>query len=207
MTQQGSPGERRAQARFGTADRADQFYNSQMLASLNPHMREFIARQEMVYIATAGTDGACDCSLRSGPPGFVQALDDKTLVYPEYRGNGVFASVGNILENPRIGLLFVDYFQSTVGLHVNGTARVLSNDDILSLPDGPASLAEATKQRGGRRPECWIAVEVEEAYIHCSKHVPLLAKRDKHLAWGTDDEAAKGGDYFKAKSESRCSTT
>ncbi|HSE58400.1 MAG TPA: pyridoxamine 5'-phosphate oxidase family protein [Nitrospiraceae bacterium] len=207
MTQQGSPGERRAQASFGTAGRADQFYNNQVLAYLNPHMREFIARQEMVCIATAGADGACDCSLRSGPPGFVQVVDDKTLVYPEYRGNGVFASVGNILENPRIGLLFVDYFQSTVGLHVNGTARVLSNDDILSRPDGPASLAEAAKQRGGRRPECWIAVGIEEAYIHCSKHVPLLAKRDKPLAWGTDDEAAKGGDYFKAKPEPRCSTT
>jgi predicted pyridoxine 5'-phosphate oxidase superfamily flavin-nucleotide-binding protein len=207
MTHRGSSGERRAQEQFGTTGRADLFYANQVLTYLNLHMREFIARQELVSVATAGADGTCDCSLRSGPPGFVQVLDDKTLVYPEYRGNGVFASVGNLLENPRIGLLFVDYFQSTVGLHVNGTARMLSNEDILSRPDCPAALAESAKQKGGRRPECWIAIGVEEAYIHCSKHVPLLAKRDKHLAWGTDEEAAKGGDYFKTKSDSRCSPT
>jgi predicted pyridoxine 5'-phosphate oxidase superfamily flavin-nucleotide-binding protein len=200
MTQQGSSGERRAQQRFGTSNRADLFYANQVLAHLNPQMREFIARQEMVYIATAGADGACDCSLRTGLPGFVQVLDAHTLAYPEFRGNGVFASVGNIIENPRIGLLFVDYFQSTVGLHVNGTARVLSRDDIVTLPNHPTSMTEAARQRGGRRPECWVVVGVEEAYIHCSKHVPLLARLDKHLAWGTDDEAAKGGDYFKTKS-------
>lgn len=59
-------------------------------------MREFIADREMVFIATADAAGECDCSLRAGLPGFVRSLDEKILLYPEYRGNGVLASLGNI---------------------------------------------------------------------------------------------------------------
>jgi hypothetical protein len=62
---------------------------------------------------------------------------------------------------------------------------------------------QATQTPGGRHPECWMLVEGEEAYIHCSKHVPLLQKMDKDIHWGTDDEHEKGGDYFKAKACSR----
>jgi uncharacterized protein len=162
-------------------------------------MQQFIARQEMAYIATADAAGRCDCSFRAGAPGFVQVLGEKTLAYPEYRGNGVLASVGNILENPQIGMIFLDYFQSTVGLHVNGKARVLSSDDIIGLPNFQGDLADATQLKGRRRPEAWIVVEVEEAYIHCSKHVPLLKLQEKPIAWGTDDESVKGGDFFKTK--------
>src|SRR5262249_9387088 len=112
----GSKGEHQAQEECGTTRRALSFYNKQMLPYLNPLMRAFIARQEMVFIATADAYGACDCSFRAGLPGFVHVLDDKTLAYPEYRGNGVMASVGNIMENPHIGMIFIDFFQSTVGL-------------------------------------------------------------------------------------------
>jgi predicted pyridoxine 5'-phosphate oxidase superfamily flavin-nucleotide-binding protein len=192
-------GEQRAQQRFGTGTRAAAFYANQMLDHLNPLMQQFIARQEMAFIATADASGACDCSFRAGIPGFVHVLDDKTLAYPEYRGNGVLASMGNILENPQIGMIFLDYFQSTVGLHVNGKARVLSPDDIVGLPRLPAGMVEATQLKGGRRPDAWIVIEVEEAYIHCSKHVPLLTRLDKKIAWGTDDEVTKGGDFFKTK--------
>ena len=118
----GSKGEHQAQERFGTSRRALAFYNKQMLNYLNPEMREFIARQEMVFIATSDSQGDCDCSLRSGLPGFVRVLDEGTLAYPEFRGNGVMASVGNILENPHMGMIFIDFFKSTVGLHVNDKA-------------------------------------------------------------------------------------
>ncbi|MGE3540002.1 MAG: pyridoxamine 5'-phosphate oxidase family protein [Candidatus Tectimicrobiota bacterium] len=195
----GSTGEHQAQAAFGTTRRALSFYHKQMLPYLNPLMREFIMRQEMVFIATADAQGACDCSLRAGLPGFVRVLDDKTLALPEYRGNGVMASVGNILENPHIGMIFIDFFQSTVGLHVNGTAGVVENEILLARPDVTPEIIQATQTTGGRHPERWILVEVDEAYIHCSKHVPLLQKLDKEIHWGTDDELAKGGDAFKAR--------
>lgn len=199
MSIPGSHGEHQAQERYGTTRRALAFYNNQMLNYLNPVMREFVSRQEMVFIATADAQGECDCSFRAGLPGFVHVLDDRTLAYPEYRGNGVMASLGNILENPHIGMIFVDFFRSTVGLHVNGRARVVDTQEVLARPDATPEMIHATRTTGGRRPERWIFVTVEEAYIHCSKHVPLLTKRDKEISWGTDDEASKGGDYFKAK--------
>ena len=197
MTGPGSSGERQAQARFGTSDRATAFYEHHVLAFLNQPMREFIARMEMMYIATADAQGHCDCSFRAGAPGFVQVLDDKTLAYPEYRGNGVLASVGNILDNPHIGMIFLDYYQTTVGLHVNGTARVIDAQDITALPNMTPGMRETAHSKGGRQPKAWIVVGVEEAYIHCSKHVPLLARRDKQIVWGTDDERLKGGNFFK----------
>ncbi len=196
----GSRGEHELQRRDGGEKRARAFYEKQVLDSLNASMREFIARQEMVFVATADSNGECDCSLRAGLPGFVRVLDETTLLYPEYRGNGVMASLGNISENSHVGMFFADFFNSTIGLHVNGTARIVENSD---LPD-EVDLSEEVKTdlavTGGRKPERWVVVKVEEAYIHCSKHIPLLKKLDKAVHWGTDDEAHKGGDYFGVKS-------
>ena len=203
MAEPGSRGEHALQERFGTQERAAAFYHNQMLDHLNAAMRAFIARQEMVFIATADAHGACDSSLRAGFPGFVRVLDAQMLLYPEYRGNGVLASLGNIAENPHIGMLFVDFFQSTVGLHINGTAQVLENDAVLDRPDLPEEVRQDIAVGGGRKPERWVMVEVEEAYIHCSKHIPLLEKVEKTIHWGTDDPARKGGDYFQAKKSPR----
>ena len=123
----GSRGEHELQKKYSTGKRASAFYEKQVLEHLNPSMREFIARQEMVFIATADSSGECDCSLRAGLPGFVRVLDEKTLLYPEYRGNGVLASLGNMSENHHIGMFFADFFGSTIGLHVNGNARLFAN--------------------------------------------------------------------------------
>ena len=194
-----SKGEHQAQEKFGTARRAAAFYGKQVLPCLNPEMQRFIARQEMVFIATADAHGTCDCSFRAGLPGFVHVLDEKTLACPEYRGNGVMASVGNMLENPHIGLIFIDFFGSAVGLHVNGKVRIIDNQQLLARPDVTPEIVQATQTTGGRHPEQWMLIAVEEAYIHCSKHVPLLKKLDKKIHWGTDDEKYKGGDYFKAR--------
>jgi predicted pyridoxine 5'-phosphate oxidase superfamily flavin-nucleotide-binding protein len=119
----GSSAEQLAQHKLGTTKRARAFYQAQWVDQLNEEMQGFIQRQEMVFIATADEHGKPDCSLRAGTAGFVHVLDSKRLAYPEYRGNGVMASVGNMLSNPHIGMMFVDFFQSTVGLHVNGKAR------------------------------------------------------------------------------------
>ncbi len=193
----GSHGEHALQRAHGTERRARAFYNHQVLDHLNGRMQEFIAAQEIMFVSTADAAGNCDCSIRVGPPGYVRVVDEQTLAYPEYRGNGVMASLGNITENAHVGLLFVDFFHSTVGCHVNGEARVAENDALLA--EG-GFLAEAVKETladtAGRRPERWVVVRVEEAYIHCSKHIPRLAKLDKTIPWGTDDPVAKGGDHF-----------
>jgi predicted pyridoxine 5'-phosphate oxidase superfamily flavin-nucleotide-binding protein len=197
----GSAGERELQERYGTTRRAGVFYGRQMLDHLNEEMQDFIAHMEMVFVATADADGEADCTFRAGPPGFVHVLDRSALAYPEYRGNGVMATLGNLHENAHVGLLFVDFFRTTVGLHVNGAARVVENEqfcstvgrDVIDLRSGDHPVRPG---EGGPRPERWVIVDVEEAYIHCSKHVPLLVKLDKSIVWGSDDTTRKGGDFF-----------
>jgi len=197
MANLGSEGERTLQKKVGSENKASAFYDKQLLDYLNPYMREFILKQEMVFIATADSKGECDCSFRAGKQGFVRVLNEKTLLYPEYRGNGVMASMGNILENPQIGMTFIDFFKHTIGLHVNGKAKIIENDELLA--DKIQTSVTNDTQEEGVVPERWVLITVEEAYIHCSKHIPHLKKLDKKIHWGSDKETHKGGDFFKAE--------
>ncbi len=191
-----SAAEQKAQALFHSVTRAKVFYQNQMVGELNQEMQDFIQRQDMVFIATSDKQGNPDCSFRAGPPGFLKVLDEKRLCFPEYRGNGVMASVGNILDNPKIGMVFFDFYESTVGLHVNGHAQIVKNSEMQTLGQTYQGIFEGNKKVGERHAECWVLIEVEEAYIHCSKHIPLLKKMPKSRHWGTDEERYKGGDFF-----------
>jgi len=91
--------------------------------------RAFIERCPMFFIATADARGQPDCSYKGGLPGFVRVLDDRTLAIPDYDGNGMYRSWGNVLVNPQVGLLFLD-FERPKRLRVNGRAT-LSEDDPL----------------------------------------------------------------------------
>lgn len=190
----GSAGEHALQCAYGSGERADRFYADQVRDRLLPAMREFVERMEMVVVATADGAGECDASLRAGPPGFVRVLDDRTLAYPEYRGNGVHAGLGNITENPHVGLLMVDFVRDRIGLHVNGRARIVGDAELRRAHPGiPVDPAR------GRRAERWVVVDVVEAYVHCRKHIPQMAVVPERRDWGTDDPARKGGDYFAVK--------
>jgi len=124
--QSGSAGERILQERYGTTQRAQQFYKNQVTGQLTPVMQQFIQRMEMAFIATSDSSGECDCSFRAGPAGFIKVLDSHTIAYPEYRGNGVMASLGNMLQNPHIGIFLADFTHDFIGLHVNGDARLVT---------------------------------------------------------------------------------
>ena len=196
----GSDGEHTLQAKYASGDRANTFYARQVLNFLAPRMREFISRQEFMFVGTADRHGECDCSPRFGEPGFIHVLGNKHLLYPEYRGNGVFASQGNISENPHIALLILDFYRDSVGLHVNGKARIVQSDELETFADKlPKDVLAELAKDGKRRPNGWVMVEVEEAYIQCSKHIPLLKKLERPIDWGTDSVAAKKGDYFQLK--------
>jgi predicted pyridoxine 5'-phosphate oxidase superfamily flavin-nucleotide-binding protein len=190
----GSTSEHRLQQRYGTTDRAERFYREQVLDHLNARMREFVARRQMAFVATADTRGECDNSFRAGPPGFLHVVDERHLAYPEYRGNGVMASLGKISENAHVGLLLVGFVHELIGLHINGRAAV-TEDAVLraTVPGLPLETAP------GRRAEHWVLVSVEEAYIHCAKHIPRMIPVPRNRTWGTDDVRRKGGDHFAAK--------
>jgi predicted pyridoxine 5'-phosphate oxidase superfamily flavin-nucleotide-binding protein len=125
----------------------------------------------------------------------VQVLDSHTLRYPEYRGNGVMGSLGNIATNPQVGLLLVDFDEQLIGLHVNGRARIVE----LGEANGQAPPAEGD----GPRPERYVQVQVAEAYIHCRKHLPRMVPVPRNRQWGTDEAAPKGGDYFGVAAQRR----
>jgi hypothetical protein len=184
-------GERALQERLGTTQRAQQFYTTQVTGHLTPVMQEFIQRMEMAFIATSDNSGECDCSFRAGPPGFIRVLDDRTIAYPDYRGNGVMASLGNIRQNPHIGIFLADFTRDLVGLHVNGEAAIVDPACVQEICPG---LPEPGHP--GRRPVQWVLVRVTEAYIHCSKHIPKLVPQSRVRHWGTDNPRHKGGDYF-----------
>jgi len=198
----GSDGEHELQEKCNTTSRANAFYRHQILGYLNPSMQAFVTKQEMMFIGTADRHGEADTSFRAGLAGFIRVLDEKTLAYPEYRGNGVMSSLGNISENPHVGLLFVD-FTEKIGLHVNGRARIVENDEFLRNASAAELTPEDIHPSTGRGPERWVVVSVVEAYIHCSKHIPRMQKIDEEIQWGTDDVRAKGGDYFRAKASPR----
>jgi hypothetical protein len=198
----GSDGEHELQEKHNTASRANAFYRHQVLGYLNPLMQAFVIKQEMMFVGTADSRGEADTSFRAGLAGFIRVLDQKTLAYPEYRGNGVMSSLGNISENPHVGLLFVD-FTDRIGLHVNGRARIVENDEFLRVVSASEPLSEDIPPATTPGPEQWVVVTVLEAYVHCSKHIPRMQKIDEEIQWGTDDVRAKGGDYFKAKTSPR----
>ncbi|MGH3432077.1 MAG: pyridoxamine 5'-phosphate oxidase family protein [Thermocrispum sp.] len=194
----GSAGEHLLQLAYRTRPRAQRFYDDQVADRLNQTMIEFVGRMEMAFIATADLRGEADCSLRAGPPGFIKVLDDRHVAYPEYRGNGVLASLGNISENPHVGIMMLDFVRDRIGLHVNGRAMIVEDDvmrtEFPGLPEEPER---------GRRAQRWVLVEVDEAYIHCRKHIPAMLRVDADQAWGTDDAKRKGGDYFGVRADRR----
>jgi predicted pyridoxine 5'-phosphate oxidase superfamily flavin-nucleotide-binding protein len=193
-----STGERLLQDRLGTCERAAAFYDRQVLDHLNEPMRRFVARQEMMFLATSDATGACDNTLRAGPRGFVRVLDEQRIIWPEYRGNGVMASLGNITENGQVGLLFVDFVEDVIGLHVNGTAKIMEDPTIRSSnPDLPLDPVP------GRRAQLWVVARVHEAYIHCAKHIPRLHRADRHDGRYQDEPRPKKSDYFIAAAPQR----
>jgi predicted pyridoxine 5'-phosphate oxidase superfamily flavin-nucleotide-binding protein len=199
----GSDGDHRLQEKYGKTTHARAFYQHQVLNHLNSAMRAFLARQEMMFVATSDAKGEADSSFRAGHPGSVKVLDERTVVYPEYRGNSVMASLGNISENPHVALLFVD-FADQIGLHINGRAQILENDEFLKfLKDHPAQetvLGDAVRKDiiesdGGHLERC-VMISIVEAYVQCSKHIPPMQRMD-HIPSGLDTgHHAHVGDYF-----------
>ena len=169
-------GEYVLQEKYGTQKKAEAFYKKQMLDHLNNEMMQFASKQEIAIISTSDAEGNCDTSFRGGHPGFMRILDEKTLIYPEYMGNGVLASLGNMYENPHIGLLIIDFFESQVGLHINGTVELLENDRLSSQLSISKEEQQKWIEKENSKCKWWVKVTVDEAYIHCSKHIPYLQK-------------------------------
>lgn len=122
-------GHRELQRQFDSVRLADRLEQVTYRTRMTPDDRAFIEQRDMFFLATADSDGRPNCSYKGGDPGFVRAVDDATLVFPCYDGNGMFLSAGNVRANAHVGLLFID-FESGKRLRVNGRASLTSAKDI-----------------------------------------------------------------------------
>lgn len=91
----------------------------------------------------------------------------------------------------------MDFLEHHIGLHVNGAAEIIENDEMGQLLD--EGDVEKLNRRHAGRAERWVLITVHEAYIHCSKHIPHLEDKSNSADWGTDDVKKKGGDFFNVK--------
>jgi uncharacterized protein len=139
-------GMRRLQDLRETRALADRLEKMTMRAAFTAEDQAFIRRCRMFFVATADTAGQPECSYKGGLPGFVHVIDDRTLAIPDYDGNGQYRSWGNVVENPRVGLLFVD-FETPKRLRVNGTATVSADDPLLAELPGAVFIVRLTAER------------------------------------------------------------
>jgi predicted pyridoxine 5'-phosphate oxidase superfamily flavin-nucleotide-binding protein len=128
-------GSRELQDRFDSRRIADRLESVTHHSTFTDDDRRFIARCSMFFLATADADGWPDCSYKGGDPGFVQIVDDDTLAFPSFDGNGMFRSLGNVLVNPKVGLLFIDFEQPN-RMRVNGTASLHDDAELLAGFEG-----------------------------------------------------------------------
>jgi predicted pyridoxine 5'-phosphate oxidase superfamily flavin-nucleotide-binding protein len=128
-------GHRLLQDRFDTrrlADRIDQRLVSNVIDAED---KAFIEGLDMFFLATAGEQGCPNCSYKGGEPGFVRVLDEHTVAFPNYDGNGMYLSTGNVLANPNVGMLFIS-FERGRRLRLNGVASIEEDDELMeSYPE------------------------------------------------------------------------
>lgn len=128
-------GNRQLQDRFDSRRIADRLVEVLHRTAFTDEDRVFVESRSMFFLATADASGAPDCSYKGGRPGFVRVLGPSELAFPSYDGNGMFKSLGNVLANPQVGLLFID-FEAPKRLRVNGTASIDPSDPLLGSFEG-----------------------------------------------------------------------
>lgn len=146
---------RKLQDQFDTRRLADRLRDTIIQTVISPEDRAYIEGMNMFFLATVDGQGQANCSYKGGPRGFVRVLDETTLAFPIYDGNGMYLSAGNVLTNPHIGMLFVD-FERQSRLRVNGEAAIAHDDPLL------AEYPEA---------QLVIRVTVREVFPNCPRYI------------------------------------
>ena len=162
---------RRLQREFDTERLANRIEERLFREHIAPDDRAFIERMDMFFLATTDSAGCPNCSYKGGDPGFVRVLDPQSLVFPNYDGNGMFISMGNTLENPHVGLLFID-FENPKRLRLNGIARI---EPAVSIkPPYPEA-------------QFVVRVQVRQVFPNCPRyiHKMQLVERSKFVPHAT----------------------
>ncbi len=155
-------GSRKLQERFDTerlADRLDEKFLSR--AIIDAEDRAFIERMDMFFLATADRDGRPQCSYKGGDPGFVRVLDEQTVAFPNYDGNGMYLSMGNLLENPHVGMLFIDFVSARPSrLRLNGIATIHERGGLIDQYPGAQFI---------------VQVRATQVFPNCPRYIHRMA--------------------------------
>ena len=137
-------GSRRLQDAFDSRRIADRLEAVTTRTAFTPSDAAFIERAILFFLATADAEGRPDVNHKGGPPGFVRVTGPSELAFPDYDGNGMFKSLGNVTVNPNVGLLFID-FERPRRLRVNGTATVSRDDPLMATTVGAQMIVRVTR--------------------------------------------------------------
>lgn len=148
-------GEREMQARFDSAKLADRIAEVTKHRTISANDRAFIESRDHFFLATADEGGNLDCSYKGGEPGFIRVLDETTLAFPNYDGNGTFMSTGNILTQPKVGMLFIDW-ENQWRMRLNGTASIDFADPLIAEFPGATFV---------------VRVRAEEVFPNCPRYI------------------------------------
>ena len=135
-------GQRELQDRFDTRRLADRLAEGAS-DTFNDSHAAFVEARDMFFIATTDKYGFPDCSYKGGDPGFVRVVDESTIAFPLFDGNGQFRTLGNLRVNPHVGLLFID-MEGGSRLRVNGDAVVAFDDPLMESYQGATAVVRVT---------------------------------------------------------------
>jgi uncharacterized protein len=151
-------GNRRLQDRFQSRKIADRLEEVTTRAQFTDGDKNFIESMRYFFLATADREGRPDCSFKGGAPGFVRVIGPSELAFPDFDGNGMFKSLGNIAVNSAVGLLFVD-FEKPRRLRVNGSAVVRADDPLLAQTVGAQLI---------------VRVSAHAIFPNCPRYIPTM---------------------------------
>jgi len=148
-------GHRLLQDRFDTRRLADRIDERLVDDTIDADDKAFIENLDMFFLATADEQGRPNCSYKGGEPGFVRVLGEHTVAFPNYDGNGMYLSSGNVLVNHNVGMLFID-FERGRRLRLNGVASIDEHDELM-----------------GHYPEAQFVVRVRahEVFPNCPRYI------------------------------------
>ena len=158
-------GHRQLQDRFDSRGQADRIDDAMVQDTISEADKAFLERMDMFFLATVDDRGRVNSSYKGGEPGFVRVVDDRTIAFPSYDGNGMYLSMGNISANGEVGILFID-FEHQRRIRFNGEATLAANDPLM------AEYPEA---------EFIVRVRAREVFANCPRyiHKMKLVQRSK----------------------------
>jgi predicted pyridoxine 5'-phosphate oxidase superfamily flavin-nucleotide-binding protein len=159
-------GQRELQERFGSRALADRLIEHTHRTIFSNDDKGFIESATFFFLATADGEGRPDCSFKGGPAGFVKVVAGNQLAFPDYDGNGLFRSLGNLRVNPHVGLLFIRTGEKRGRLRINGRAEIAFDDVAIAEIPGAQAL---------------VRVTAEHIFPNCPRYIPRLEVKEESV--------------------------